>query len=149
VAMKRSSPTMIALYVALVFLSGALVGGFGHRLYSAKEVSAKAPAHRSPEAWRQKYIGDMTTRLKLEKGQVDKLVQILDDSGSRFKAVRDRMDPEMKQIQLDQRDKIRGMLTADQKTEYEKILAERAKREQEREKSKGQSAPPPPPGGGC
>jgi hypothetical protein len=62
---------------------------------------------------------------------MQKLVVILDESKARYKAARDRIDPEMKQIQQDQRDKIRQMLNDTQKAEYEKMLAERERQRKE------------------
>ncbi|MCC6394480.1 MAG: hypothetical protein IT167_28045 [Bryobacterales bacterium] len=124
--MRPSSPK-VGLYLLLVFLSGTLVGAFGYRLYSVNTVSAKAPH----ESYRKMYLNEMQTRLKLTPAQLSNLVFILDETKARFKAVRDRMDPEMKQIQHEQRDKIRDMLKPEQKAEYEKMLEERAKKQKQ------------------
>jgi len=124
VAMRLNS-TRVGLYLLLVFLSGALVGAFGYRLYSANSVSAKA----NHESYRKIYLNEMQTRLKLTPAQLSNLVFILDETKARFKAARDRMDPEMKQIQHEQRNKIRDMLQPAQKAEYEKMLEERAKKQ--------------------
>jgi uncharacterized membrane protein len=132
--MKPSSPK-IGLYLLLVFLSGALVGAFGYRLYSVNSVSAKG----THESYRKIYLNEMQTRLKLTPAQLSNLVFILDETKARFKAVRDRMDPEMKQIQREQRDKIRDMLKPEQKAEYEKMLEERARKQKQASSS----------GGGC
>jgi len=122
---KRSSPTVV-LYLSLVFLSGALVGVFGHRLYSAGTViSASKSESRRPEDVRQRYLREYETRLKLNADQMQKLVSILDHSKARFKSAHDRMDPEMKEIMEEQRNSIRAMLQDTQKPEYEKMLAER------------------------
>jgi hypothetical protein len=124
----RATPSVV-LYLSLVFFSGALVGTFGHRLYSAKTVVAeKEKQSRKPEDVRQRYLKEYETRLKLNSDQMQKLVVILDQSKTRFKATHDRMDPEMKQIMEDQRNAIRAMLLVDQKPEYEKMLEERERR---------------------
>lgn len=123
--MKRSGP-VVGLSLMLVFLSGALVGAFAHRLYSARTVSAKGP-----DAYRQRYLNEMQTRLKLDPAQMEALVKILDESKDRYKQARERIDPEMKQIQREQRDKIRAILSPDQKIEYERLLEEKDKRRRE------------------
>jgi hypothetical protein len=128
VEVKRSS-LWAGIYLLLVFVGGLLAGGFGHRLYYAKSVDAKSVS--GPDAFRQRYLNDMQTRLHLAPEQMQKLVVILDESKARYKAARDRIDPEMKQIQQDQRDKIRQMLNDTQKAEYEKMLAERERRRKE------------------
>ncbi|MBI3684402.1 MAG: hypothetical protein HY235_28850 [Acidobacteria bacterium] len=135
----RRSSLMVGVYLLLVFLSGALVGAFGYRLYSAKAVGATARSVRSQghDAFRQRYLKDMESRLKLDASQMQKLVAILDETRARYKATRDRMDPEMKQIQLEQRDRIRGILSADQKPEYEKMLEERERKRREQSHGPG------------
>ena len=120
--MTRGSRT-VGLYLSLVFLSGALVGGFGHWLYAAKTVQANPP--RSNETFRQRYVKEHVSRLKLDDAQKAALISILDEFHSRYKEVRDRMEPEMQRIQNEQRAKIRATLRPDQSEEYSKMLAER------------------------
>ena len=124
---KRSNST-VALYLLLVFGSGALVGAFGHRLYSAKTVTAGQNEKRSPEALRQKYLKDYESRLKLDAGQMQKLVIILDDTKAKYKATHDTIDPQMKRIAAEQRERINAMLSEEQKSEYTKWLEERESR---------------------
>nr|MCU0246613.1 hypothetical protein [Bryobacter sp.] len=57
--------------------------------------------------------------------------QILDYTRDRYRAARERMRPEMKQIQDEQAEKIRAMLNEKQRSEYEKILEERERRMRE------------------
>ncbi|MBL8179476.1 MAG: hypothetical protein JNK48_32655 [Bryobacterales bacterium] len=125
--MKRSNP-MVVLYLLLVFGSGALVGAFGHRLYSAKTVTATQGDRRTPEALRQKYLKDYESRLKLNSDQMQKLVVILDETKARYKATHDSIDPQMKRIAAEQRERINSMLTEEQKVEYAKMLEERDRR---------------------
>lgn len=129
--MQRSTPT-IGLYLLLVFVSGAVVGGFGHRLYSTKSVGASTPPTNSPDGWRERYVKEMKSRLQLTSEQTERLVVILDESKARYKSVRDRMDPEMKQIQQEQRNLVRQMLSPEQRPEYEKMLEERERQSRER-----------------
>lgn len=124
---KRSNPT-VALYLMLVFGSGALVGAFGHRLYSAKSVTASQNEKRSPEALRQKYLKDYESRLNLNAEQMQKLVVILDDTKAKYKATHDTIDPQMKRIASEQRERINAMLTEGQRVEYAKWLEERERR---------------------
>jgi uncharacterized membrane protein len=130
--MKRSTPT-IGLYLLLVFISGAVVGGFGHRLYSTKSVGASSrTTTNNSDGWRERYLKEMNSRLQLTSEQTQRLVVILDESKARYKSVRDRMDPEMKQIQQEQRNLVRQMLSPEQRPEYEKMLEERERLSRER-----------------
>ncbi len=126
----RPSKATAAVYVALVFLSGVLVGGFGYRLYSASSVNAARA--RSSEDYRVRYVTEMRNRLKLNEQQVEELNAILDATRERWREVRERYKPEMKSIQDEQVERIRAILDPAQRTEYEKMRAER----EERSKSK-------------
>ncbi|MDQ2900110.1 MAG: hypothetical protein M3Y07_09955 [Acidobacteriota bacterium] len=111
----------------LVFLSGSVVGVFGHRLYMAKSVSA-GPLPRTPEQYKRKYLEEMRNRLKLDAGQVGQLSSIMDETRQRFREQHDRSKPELDQIQKEQHAKVNGLLTDGQRAEYEKMIAERDKR---------------------
>ncbi len=137
---RSASPLWIGFYLLLVFLSGALVGAFGFRLYSAKSVSADAAKPKpknSHEAMRQRYMRDMENRLKLDERQKLDLVKVLDEFRGRYKTARDKIEPEMKQIQSEQRDKIRLLLREEQKSEYNKMLEEMDRKRREDSSGKG------------
>jgi len=125
------------LYLLLVFLSGALVGGFGHRLYTMNSVSASTAVRLKPEDFRKKYLEDMRTRLKLTEAQQSQLAHIMDTTRDRFRTLHEHTKPQLdaikaqeKQIQADHRQEIRAMLNDTQRAEYEKVLAEREKKRQ-------------------
>lgn len=122
--MKRS--TLIA-YLALVFAAGVGVGALGHRFAYVSEVSAKIPP-RSPEEFRKAYTQEMTERLKLSAGQVEKLSSILDSTGARMRELREKMRPDMKVIQDDQVKLINAILSETQRVEYARMREERERR---------------------
>ena len=66
----------VALYMALVFACGGVVGAFAHRLYTVSGVSANV-SQRNPEEFRKRYMADMKSRLQLSDEQADKLGAIL------------------------------------------------------------------------
>jgi hypothetical protein len=118
------SKTAIAGYIGLVFASGAAVGGFGHRLYTASSVAAKAPL-MAPEEARRKYVDTLRGRLSLSEDQVTKLNLILDESRGRFHEAQERMRPTLESIRNDQTEHIRALLSPEQKTAYEEYRKER------------------------
>jgi hypothetical protein len=140
----------VALQVLLVFASGALVGGLGFRLYTHRSAPTPPPETRKrPDGFRrQRYIDDLHARLGLRADQVQQLSAIVDSTNHRFGELRKRVDEEvlkqmsgdLKVIQQEQQDKIRAILDASQRTAYEKILVERAKRRME-ERSRKQGQP--------
>jgi hypothetical protein len=137
--MKRATLST-ALYVTLVFLSGAVVGGFAHRLYMVNTVfSGPTSPPPKPEDVRRKIVEEMRTRLSLTSDQVRQLSAIMDSTKARFHEVRSKWDkeahirakPELKAIQEDQVQKIKEILTEAQRPEYDKYRADREKQRQQ------------------
>lgn len=124
--MSKSNLT-IALYLLLVFGSGVAVGGFGYRVYSGTPVSAKG-IKLSPEEWRRQYINEMQTRVKLTPLQSQEVNSILDETRSLFHASREKHNRELDSLRQAQADKIRAILTDEQRPEFEKLRAEREQR---------------------
>jgi len=123
----------IALYVGLVFVSGGVLGVFGDRLYTVTTVTKAKNAKQSPEEFRLRYIGFMQKRLNLTEPQVAKLGLIFDETRARMNEIHERTVPEQQEIQKEQTEKTRDLLTPAQQAEYEIMLKER------REKKKGGS----------
>jgi hypothetical protein len=131
--MKRTTLST-AIYVLLVFLSGAVVGAFAHRLYVVNTVvSAK------PDEVRHHILEEMRTRLSLSDVQVGQLNAIMDSTKARYHEVKERWEqqsrqaakPELKAITEDQAEKIKAILSEPQRAEYEKYRAERQKRREQ------------------
>jgi Spy/CpxP family protein refolding chaperone len=131
--MKRQG-LAAALYVSLVFLSGAVVGIFGDRLYTAKTVNANVNGPR-PADYRNKYVDEMTQRLRLSPEQVTQLGSILDDTRNKFHEEHNRSKQQLAQIHDEQVQKIHEILVPAQLPEYEKFRAEREKDRELREKN--------------
>ena len=131
----------VAFYMGVVFLCGGVAGAFGYHLYTVSAVSANAP--RNPEAFRKKFLADMTTRLRLSGDQVEKMSSIMEQTRVRFHATRNTIEPEMQKIREDLRRQISQILSPDQQVEWQKIVEER---ERDRENKKRDGVPSPPPG---
>jgi uncharacterized membrane protein len=141
--MKKSSLTVASSLLA-VFISGAVVGAFGHRLYMVRSVYSGAEVNRpaakpSPEEFRRRYTEELRTRLNLDDSQLAKLNTILDHTRERFQQIRERSKElskvESGKIRHEQRNEIRAMLRAEQQPEFEKMIHERENREKERQKA--------------
>ena len=137
--MKRSG-LAATLYVVLVFLSGAVVGIFGYRLYTARTVIANVVAQKPAAAeYRKKYVADITSRVGLSAEQVNQLGAILDETRNRYKEEHDRSKQQLAQIHDDQVQKIHEILSPAQASEYDKFRAEREKERELREQKEHQS----------
>ncbi len=127
----RTRSGILGLYLFLVFASGAVVGGFGHKLYSAKAVAAKVtPPPR--EDFKVRYMRQMKTKLNLDEGQMQKMEVIFEQYGPRYRDVKQRSDAEMKRVQEQQRGEIKAMLRDEQQPAYQKMIEERDARDRER-----------------
>ena len=125
--MKRNQWTA-ALLSLLLFLSGVAVGVLAHRYYAATVVNAKTAAD-----FRERYVSEMQSRLKLTQAQVDQLETILDDTKAQYKAVRDQYHPAMLKIRSEQISRVKAILTPQQVPAYEQLVAERERRASEQE----------------
>jgi len=125
----KLSRLTIALYVGLIFASGAVLGVFGHSLYSVSTVISKG--NPKPEELRKKRLSEMQVRMKLSDEQASKINSIYDETRIKFHEVRERYRPEMDALESAQRDKIRSVLSPEQRAEYEKMLKEREQHQKE------------------
>jgi Spy/CpxP family protein refolding chaperone len=141
----KLSRSAIILYVGLVFASGAVLGVLGHRLYMASSVSANllpvvtAPGKSNPEEYRKKALAEYKSRLKLTDDQVVKFNSLMDETRARVGEIRKQMHPAYEKIHQEQTDKVRAMLSPEQRAEYDRMLKER----DERQKRNGDRGPGP------
>ncbi len=130
----RFSRGAIAMYLGLVFASGAVLGAFGQRLYSASSVSARTT--RNPEEFRKRILATMERRLSLTPDQESKVNVILDETRARVHEVNQRTRPELEAIHQEQQSKINAILTPAQQTEYAKMRQEREERQRQKDARK-------------
>jgi Spy/CpxP family protein refolding chaperone len=105
-----------------------VLGVFGDRLYTVSTVTKAKNAKPSPEEFRRGYLGFMQKRLSLTEPQITKLGLILDETRARMNEIHERAIPEQQEIQKEQTDKIRALLTAAQQAEYDVVIKERRER---------------------
>ena len=108
------------LWLAIVFILGAALGGvlgyaFAHRTYAAAPMLSAGAKH----AQRREQL---TREVELNAEQQKQAGAILDQAQNEYKAVHDVMDPQIESVRQKTRDKIRALLTADQKPKFEEFL---------------------------
>jgi len=117
----RTVQQKATLWLAIVFVLGAALGGvlgyaFAHRTY------ASAPPVMSAEARREERRERMTRDVGLNAEQQKHVKAILDQSQVEYKSLHAVMDPQIEAVRQKTRDKIRALLTADQKPKFEEFL---------------------------
>ncbi len=132
----KSSRATIALYMGLVFASGAALGVFGDRYYAAstaQNTRGKGKRGPSPEEFRKMYLSGMQKQLLLSDEQVSKLSSLMDETRSLMDEMHKRNRPEQLEIQRSQNEKIRALFDNVQREKYDDMM----KRMAEKGKNKG------------
>jgi hypothetical protein len=131
-----SFPTRAVLSVCLVFSSGVLLGALGHRYFALKEVSAGPPQRRSMDDMRKMYLQEMKDKLNLNSKQLEDLKVVLDETGTKYRNIREKYRPEMQAIQDEQVTRINAMLNPEQQSAYEQLRKEREERKKKQDRDK-------------
>ena len=136
---------------ALVFSGGVVVGALGYRYYDVQVVAApgRSGPPPNPEEVRKRIIKELSERLKLTPEQSKQLDGIFDETHKRFMEMRERHRPEeevqrkeREAIRQDLTEKIRAMLTPEQRVEFEKYRQEREDKRKQLEKKLGPKSGP-------
>jgi Spy/CpxP family protein refolding chaperone len=126
----------IALYLALVFASGTVVGALGYRTYNPPAARGSNGPSR-PGEWRKQYMEESKARLNLTEDQVAKLTTILDQTEARFQEQHDHENEMVQEIREDHIARVKNILTPEQLPKYVALhqeREERAKRQHEQNK---------------
>lgn len=121
----KLSRAAIAFYVALVFVSGVVLGAVAHNFYVVSTAPKRPP---SPEEVRKRITAEYQRRLKLTDDQLAKLNMIMDETRARIEETRRELHPAYQKIREEQQKKFRDLLTPDQQAEYDKLRKEREAR---------------------
>jgi len=124
-----------ALYLTLVFGSGALVGVVSHRLYETTSVNANTTAPRSMDEFRRRYFEQMR-KWGVNDQQIERIREVLDEAKDKYDDLHAKEKPMRDQIQREQVESVRAVLTDSQRAEYDKWRGER-----ERQRAR-KNAPP-------
>ena len=116
-----SASRKAALWVGVVFLLGAALGGtlgysYAHHLVSAASTPMPEPARRAQR------VKQLTELLNLTSDQIQQIDTILLQKHTEAKAVHDQADAQLDHVHQKGRDEIRAILTAEQKSKFEEFL---------------------------
>lgn len=117
-----------ALLVIAVFLLGALVGGLATRVWSS-HASVRSIPHGPDQL-----IEQLSHELQFSPGQLKQVTAIVDETHSQVRSLYAPLDAQREQIRQQARDRIRAVLTPDQKLKFEEFLRhlDEARRKEER-----------------
>ncbi len=134
---ESSAKQRAALWVAVVFVLGAALGGvFGYFYGHRSSVSAANPPLSEPQKRAQR-VEQLTQELSLTNDQRQQLDSALSQLHAQYKSIHDQSDVQMEQARQKGRDQIRAILTPEQKPKFEEFLK---RLDEERKRNQ----PPPP-----
>ncbi len=118
---ETSTSRKAALWVGVVFLLGAALGGmlgyiFAHRSYAAP------PAQVSDQLRRQQKVELLTRELKLTPAQAQQFDGIIAEIQAQFKAIRKQAEPQLDEARQKGRERLRAVLTPEQRPKFEEYL---------------------------
>ncbi len=119
---ESSAKQRAALWVAVVFILGAALGGlFGYFYGHRNSVSAANPPLSEPER-RARRVDQLTQDLGLTNDQRQQLDSTLSQLHAQYKAIHDQSDGQTEQARQKGRDQIRAILTPEQRPKFEEFL---------------------------
>lgn len=118
------------LWLALVFLLGAAVGGvfgysFAHRAHAD---TVKGSSQLSESERRAKRVAEMTSRLGLTSEQSAKVDAIIRQTHDEMKVAREKWESDVEALRQRAREEIRLVLTPEQKPKFEEMVQRDAER---------------------
>jgi hypothetical protein len=117
------------LYLVLIFLCGALSGALAARWLERISVSADSYSDSRPLETRKGAVKWFTKGLDLNPQQMEQLTKILEETRAAYKD----HELQIESIKQHARVRIREILTDPQKEVYDRLLAERAQRDREKD----------------
>jgi Spy/CpxP family protein refolding chaperone len=118
---EMSATWKAALWVGVVFLLGAALGGvvgysYEHHLVSAASTPLPEPVRRAQR------VEELTKLLSLTSAQSQQIDAILLERHTEVKTIHDQTDAQIDQVRQRGRDQIRAILTPEQKPKFEDFL---------------------------
>jgi flagellar basal body-associated protein FliL len=120
---ETSTTRKAALWVGLVFLLGAAIGGmagyvFAHQKYTV--TNAAAPP--SDAARRAQKVHELTSLVNLTPEQSQQVDAVIADVQSHMKSIRKSLDPQLGEVRQQGRERIRAILSAEQRPKFEAFI---------------------------
>jgi Spy/CpxP family protein refolding chaperone len=115
--MENTKPSReAALLVIVVFLLGAVLGGLATHVWSIHASTSSIP--HGPD----QLIDQLSHQLQLSPYQLKQVTDIVDQTHSQVRAIYAPLDAQREQIRQQARERIRAVLTPDQKVKFEDFL---------------------------
>ena len=115
-----SATRKAALWVGVVFLLGAALGGMLGYVFAHRVIAA--PPQMTEAEKRAQKVQRLTQELNLDPDQQKQLDAIITSVQAQYKAIHQSTDPQINEARLKGRELIRAILTPEQKPKFEEFL---------------------------
>src|SRR5215467_51984 len=110
-----------SLWLAIVFLLGGALGrvlnyAFAHRSYAASTLQPTAAERRAQKR------AQMVQEVGLSPDQQAQVILVLDQAHAEYQAIHAVSDPQLEAVRQKTRDKIRQLLTPEQRPKFEEFI---------------------------
>ena len=119
---ETSTTRKAALWVGLVFLLGLALGGLGGYVFAHQKYTVTNAGPTTDAARRAQKVQELTTLANLTQEQSQQVDAIIADIQSQMKGIRKTVDPQLSEVREKGRDRIRAILTGEQKPKFEEFI---------------------------
>jgi hypothetical protein len=111
----------VLLAFLAIFVLGFAAGALSLTAYN-RRVEAGRQSTRAGKFDRERYVKQMTEAVGIRPQQIGALNAILDETREEFLALRRRLDPQFEEIRQRARNRIRGILDAEQQARFNQFV---------------------------
>jgi flagellar basal body-associated protein FliL len=119
---ETSATRKAALWVGLVFLLGAALGGLGGYVFAHQKYTVTTAAPTTDAAKRAQKVQELTRVANLTPEQSQQLDAIIADIQSQMKSIRKTVEPQFNEAREKGRERIRAILNAEQRPKFEEFI---------------------------
>jgi hypothetical protein len=119
---ENTAARRAALWVGLVFVLGAALGGMIGYVFAHQKYTVTSAAPTSDSARRAQKVQELTQNANLTPEQSQQVDAIIRDIQRQMKVIRQTTDPQIDEVRQKGRDRIRAILSAEQKPKFEGFI---------------------------
>jgi len=121
------------LLVVVLFVLGVALGSVGTYLVTTRVLAAHSPVARTSS----QHMAMFTRDLNLTTEQQSQIQAILNDTRANYASLHEKLDPEYEQVRQQGRERIREVLTSEQRPKFEELLRQMDEERRQRLASEG------------
>ena len=119
---ETSTTRKAALWVGLVFLLGAALGGLGGYVFAHQKYTVTNAGPTTDAAKRAQKVQELTRLANLTPEQSQQLDAIIADIQSQMKSIRKTLEPQFDEARQKGRERIRAILNDEQRPKFEQYI---------------------------